>query len=85
MVIGRLLRSCIPLRLIHHCIIFSVWLLLFLMGVAIGSDEELLSRLPTLGWQALALMCFCVAGSIACSMFITPFLKNKGIHSGKKE
>lgn len=75
--LGRLLRSITPLWLIRHCIIFSVWLLLFLMGVAIGSDEALLGRLPSLGWQAIALMAFSVAGSIACSILITPLLKKK--------
>lgn len=43
---------------------WSVYLLLFLLGVSVGGNEVLLRSLPELGKQALLLSLAAVAGSI---------------------
>lgn len=73
---GRLLRSWIPRPLLARSVMGAIFLLLFLLGVSIGGNSGLLRQLPSLGLDALALMLFCVGGSIIASMLITPFLRN---------
>lgn len=74
MLIGRILRNHIAIAAARRCIMLAIWLLLFVMGASIGANADLLRRLPQLGWQALALMCFCVAGSIIFTTLLAPLL-----------
>lgn len=82
-VVGRIgigLASRMPLKKLT---MGSIFLLLFLLGVAIGSNDALFDSLPVLGWQSLTIMLFCVGGSIICSRLITPFLIQKKSQSAK--
>ncbi len=75
MLVGRLLRGHVAAGIVRRLIMAAILLLLFLLGAAIGANEDLIRRLPDLGWQSLALMFFCVGGSIACAVAIRRFLK----------
>lgn len=46
----------------------TVWLLLliFSMGMSIGMDKELFSKLPSLGWKGILFAVVCSAGSVIC-------------------
>lgn len=65
-IIGRLFRRFLSEKLLHYCLMASIFLLLFLLGVSIGGNESLIQRLPEIGWNAILLMLCCVAGSIIC-------------------
>lgn len=73
---GRLTRSFWSAGLLSRLTMSSIFLLLFLLGTAIGSNRKLLASLPNLGLQSLVIMLCCVAGSILLSILITPFLNN---------
>lgn len=74
-VAGRLLSGFLNPRFLRRLIMLAIFSLLFLLGVSIGSNKELLARLPELGWRAFVLMLFAVGGSIAAVMVIKPFLR----------
>lgn len=73
--LGRLFRSWLSIRIIRKLIMASILLLLFLLGVSIGNNKEILYNLPFIGLNSLILMIFCVAGSIAASAAISPLLR----------
>lgn len=83
-VTGALFRRLISRKLISGLTLASIFLLLFLLGVAIGGNRQLLDSLPSLGLQAMLIMLFCVAGSIIFSVLITPLLK-KGLAASQKK
>lgn len=89
-VLGRLFRPCLSLYLIRKLIMAAILLLLFLLGVFIGNNRELLHNLPFIGLNSLILMLLCVSGSIAASVAISPVIqkyiyryKEKGGKSGR--
>lgn len=42
-----------------------IWLLLFMLGIEVGSNKQLISALPTLGVEAIVLSVFATLGSYA--------------------
>jgi hypothetical protein len=58
------------LQLVEQITGLTVFLLLFLLGLAVGSDTELLAHLGSLGGQALLLSLGGIAGSLALSMIL---------------
>ena len=58
-------RSCAKVQTAKDKVItFLIWLLLFLLGVEVGGNEQIIKALPTLGVEALLLS---VAGTLGCS------------------
>lgn len=60
--IGYLLRHQ-SLPWIQKAITFLIWLLLFLLGMEVGKNEQVIRSLPTLGLEALVIAVVCVLGS----------------------
>lgn len=75
---GRIFRDFLNPRFVHLCIMSAIFLLLFLLGVSIGGNANLLANLPRLGLQALLLIVCALAGSILAVRLISPF-----IHAGE--
>lgn len=76
-VVGYLLRSKKKLILASEKMtIWAIYLLLFLLGIAIGSDERIVQNLPTLGWEAFLLTIGGVAGSIILARLTFRFFFN---------
>ena len=65
-----ILRNNIKSTLINHLIFGVVLLLLFLMGLSIGTDNKLISVLPSLGLQAIIISFFSTFGSIIAGWII---------------
>lgn len=63
---GRLLAGR-QLGFVSRLIVVIIWVLLFLLGVEVGSDPAVVAGMATLGVAALVIVCFCLAGSIAAS------------------
>jgi len=62
---GFLLRNNKPMqKWVGHALNFSVWILLFLLGVGLGSDSSLMRQLDTLGLQALCISSFAILGTL---------------------
>ena len=68
--VGFILRNTIKSTLINHLIFGVVLLLLFLMGLSIGTDNKLISVLPSLGLQAIIISFFSTFGSIIAGWII---------------
>jgi uncharacterized membrane protein YbjE (DUF340 family) len=69
--LGRLLRNkSESLKLIDRITTGSIYLLLFLLGIAIGSNKEIVSNLSNLGLTALLITAFSLAGSIFLSFIV---------------
>ncbi|MGM0503223.1 MAG: LysO family transporter [Bacteroidota bacterium] len=62
---------------------WAIYLLLFLLGLAVGSNEEILSSFDKIGYLSIAITLFAVAGSILTAWITYQlFFKNNG---GKDE
>ncbi len=57
-------------RFIDKLIMIFIYLLLFFLGISVGSNEKIMSNLATLGIKALLLSLSGVLGSIVLSYFI---------------
>ena len=60
--IGYLMRRQF-LSWINKAITILIWLLLFLLGIEVGHNEQIIRSLPTLGLEAFAIAIVCVLGS----------------------
>lgn len=76
--VGYLLRNR-NLSFVSKGIMAAIWLLLFLLGVAVGGNEAILGSLDTIGLQALLLSVGGVGGSVVCTWVVYRFF-----WSGKK-
>ena len=60
--LGYLLRhQSLPWK--NRIITLLIWLLLFLLGMEVGQNEEIIRSLPTLGIEAFLIAIACVLGS----------------------
>ena len=62
--------------------LISICLLLFILGLEIGSNQELLGNLPSMGLIALLVAVFTLLGSITLTKLLT---SRSGSRSGKKK
>jgi uncharacterized membrane protein YbjE (DUF340 family) len=71
--VGYLLRRMRFLRRINALILPTVCALLFVMGISVGSNEQIVKNLPTLGTQALILAAAGTLGSLVAAWCINRF------------
>ncbi len=78
-IFGYLIRNKNRLiKLNDKLIMWAIYLLLFVLGIAIGTNETIMKSLPTLGLKALAITLGGVFGSILLAWFTYKvFFKNK--------
>lgn len=53
--IGFLLKRIQWLQYVSKTISYTIYLLLFLLGVSVGANQTIVNNLATLGWQAFVL------------------------------
>lgn len=69
-------RSCAKVQTVKDKVItVLIWLLLFLLGVEVGGNEQIIKALPTLGVEALLLS---VAGTLGCCVLAWALWKIAG-------
>ena len=73
-VFGYLLRKENILRKINKPIGYTIYLLLFLLGISVGSNREIIDNLPSLGGQALLLALAGTLGSVLAAWIIYKFI-----------
>lgn len=78
-VVGYLLRSR-QLGLVPRLITVAIWVLLFLLGIAVGLNDAILGNLDTIGLQAFILSVGGVVGSVILAWVVYRFFFSK---SGK--
>lgn len=75
-VIGKIFNNHLSTKLLHYFTVITIFILLFLLGLEIGANENLFIHLSDLGLQALIIMIFCVAGSITAVVLLKYLLKH---------
>lgn len=76
-VTGRLLSSW-RLAFVSRAITVVIWLLLFLLGLEVGSDPAVAGGMATLGRTAFVIFVFSVAGSIGASWLLWRCVRGRG-------
>ena len=69
MLLGILMRQK-RLSRIHQIITMFIWLLLFLLGVEVGSNEQIIKGLHSLGLEAIILTFGGTLGSVIAAWFL---------------
>ncbi|MCD8043460.1 MAG: LysO family transporter [Tannerellaceae bacterium] len=75
--LGYLLRKVKGIENLSKSISFTILLLLFLLGVSVGGNPEIVSNLSTLGWQAFLLAFAGTLGSVVAAGLVYRFLFKK--------
>ena len=74
--LGYLMRHH-SLPWINKAITTLIWILLFLLGIEVGHNEEILRGLPTLGMEAFSIAIVCVLGSCITAWALWKHINNK--------
>lgn len=74
MLTGYLLRNLPAVRVMGKLISIAIFLLLFLLGVAVGTNRTILENWSVLGVQALAVSLAAVSGSVLCAWLLYRFV-----------
>ena len=78
MLLGYLLRKR-DLKKIHQIITLLIWLLLFILGIEVGSNEQIIKGLHTIGLEAVILALGGTLGSVIAAWALWRALyKRKG-------
>lgn len=56
---------------------FSIFLLLFLLGIGVGTNDKIINNLHSIGIQALVLTIGALLGSLICAYFTYNFFFKK--------
>ena len=76
MLLGYLLRKR-DVKKIHQIITLLIWLLLFILGIEVGSNEQIIKGLHTIGLEAVILTLGGTLGSIIAAWALWRALYNK--------
>lgn len=76
--VGILLRGRPCVKATKWGIQATVCLLLFVFGISIGSNRDLIDNLYRFGWQALVIACLGVVGSIVAARAAQRLFFKKG-------
>ncbi len=69
--IGFLLRQKKKMRdIVEQSITVMIWVLLLLLGISIGTNEQVINNIHVIGSKALVITVGGIAGSIACSYLV---------------
>lgn len=69
---GYLLKNH-QLRWVQRWIMLAIWVLLFLLGVTVGTNEEIMNNLDTIGLKGLILALGSVLGSVILAWVVYRF------------
>ena len=75
--LGYLFRHKNFLQNTEKTISMTIILLLFIMGVTIGSNEELIRNLGNFGWQAAVIAFLATCGSVLSAWLVMKFFFHK--------
>ena len=74
--VGYLLRNW-DTRFISHVITALIWLLLFLLGIEVGSNPRIVMGMQTLGIEALLLTIGGAVGTSLCAWLLWIYVSRK--------
>lgn len=75
-IVGRTLKSK-NIGFMGKAISVLIWLLLFLLGVSVGANGEIMGSLDTIGVSAIILSLFAVLGSVIAAWVVYKYIFKK--------
>lgn len=76
--IGYLLRYLRFLQKVEKSISLTIFLLLFVLGLSIGSNSLIINNIGKFGWQAIVLATLSILGSLLASFLVFHLFFKKG-------
>ena len=67
-------------RFVSHVITVLIWLLLFLLGIEVGSNPRIVMGMQTLGIEALVLTIGGAVGTTLCAWLLWIYVSRKEAH-----
>ncbi|MEK7718853.1 MAG: LysO family transporter [Bacteroidota bacterium] len=58
----------------NHLLNWAIYLLLFLLGISVGTNREVIQNIGKIGYEAIAIGIFSIAGSVLLSALLFKFL-----------
>ena len=80
-ILGYLLRNKTITKHTGRSISLTIFIMLFIMGLNIGSNEQLISNLGEFGWQAAVISVSATCGSILASWIILRLFFSENVQS----
>lgn len=68
--IGYLFRNVQFLQKTEKSISYTIFLMLFILGISVGSNDLIINNIARFGWQAFVLASFGCLGSIIASWIV---------------
>lgn len=72
--VGYMLRKQSFIHYTGTLISIAIFLLLFLLGIAVGTNKQIVNNLSVLGLQAFAISSAAVLGSVICAWMVYRFI-----------
>lgn len=73
--VGFLIRNQpLLIKIVDYSLIMSVRILLFLLGLSLGSNSTIIQQLDKLGIQAIIITFFCISGSLIAAKLLSRFV-----------
>lgn len=76
-IIGFLFRKVRVFKKLDKSISYTIWVMLFVFGISIGSNKSLMSSVGDLGFQAFIMAACGVLGSVLAALLAYRFLFNR--------
>jgi len=77
LVVGYFLRKYSFTRFVPRIITYLIFLLLFFLGLSVGSNEQVVKRFAFIGWDAFLISTAATLGSVLCAWFVYHFFFKK--------
>ena len=61
------------LKFVQKLINYAIFLLLFLLGITVGANEDVMNNLDSIGLEALLITLAAIAGSVLCAWGVYRF------------
>ena len=75
--IGYLMRNIRGIQKVDHTAHYTIIILLFIFGVSIGANHDLMSNIGYFAWQAFVIAVFGMIGSFGTAYVFNRFINNK--------
>ncbi|WP_300729323.1 LysO family transporter [uncultured Bacteroides sp.] len=77
--IGTLCRRFSVMKKLDRSISYTIWIMLFVFGISIGANRQLVDNLQSIGMQALVMaVCGIIGSVLAAGLAYRILLKKKG-------
>lgn len=75
--VGSLLRKCRVLRHLGHTATWTVWLLIFVFGINLGSNDVIVNDFARFGLMAMILSLAGIVGSVSAAWGIGRYIDRR--------